>query len=72
MPIDQQDHIVTLCKEVIEPMGIKCSECGASPDELFVFYTLRGTNRRTHNGSFCNKLCHDRFHQLAPRPVAAP
>lgn len=65
----KQDHTVTLGKEIVQAFGIKCSECDAAPDELLVFYTMRGQHRRTHNGSFCSKLCHDRFHGLKPRPA---
>lgn len=66
---DSGDHIVTLCKETIDGMGVPCSECEATPAKLLVFYTLRGPHRRTHNGSFCSKTCHDIFHQLRPRPA---
>jgi hypothetical protein len=68
--IDRYDHTVILGKEVVEPMGMKCSECQGTPDELLVFYTMRGSQRRTHNGAFCTKLCHDRFHGLKPRKTA--
>ena len=70
MPLDRDDHAIVLCKEVIEPMGIKCSECEGSPSELYVFYTMRGSRRRTHNGAFCSKKCHDIFHGLKPRKTA--
>jgi hypothetical protein len=64
---DRTDHLVSLHKETIDAMGVTCSECGRPGDKLLVFYTLRGGNRRTHNGSFCSKHCHDVFHGLKPR-----
>lgn len=62
-----QDHLVTLHEETIDAMGVTCSECEAAPKQLLVFYTMRGPNRRTHNGQFCSKRCHDIFHGLKPR-----
>lgn len=59
--------IVRLERETIDAMGVRCSECDAAPKQLLVFYTMRGSNRRTHNGSFCSKMCHDTFHGLRPR-----
>ena len=58
---------VKLERETIDAYGVTCSECDAAPKKLVVFYTMRGSNRRTHNGQFCSKLCHDRFHGLKPR-----
>ena len=66
-PVERNDHLVTLHDETIDAMGVTCSECEAAPKELLVFYTMRGRNRRTHNGQFCSKHCHDVFHQLKPR-----
>jgi len=60
--------IVTLHRETIDAMGVTCSECGAAPNRLNVFWTERGSNRRTHNGQFCSKRCHDIFHGLKPTP----
>jgi len=59
--------IVTLHRETIDAMGMTCSECGAERKQLYVFYTMRGTRRRTHNGQFCSKKCHDIFDGLKPR-----
>lgn len=65
--IERNDHLVTLQRESIDAMGVSCSECEATPKRLLVFYTMRGNNRRTHNGQFCSQRCHDIFHQLKPR-----
>jgi hypothetical protein len=62
-----QTHLTILRQESIEAMGVPCSECGETPRRLLVFYTARGGQRRTHNGSFCSKQCHDRFHGLRPK-----
>lgn len=62
--------ITELVCEAIDADGQRCSECGdtAPGDKVLIYATLRGTNRRTHNGQFCSKACHDRFHGLAPKP----
>jgi hypothetical protein len=65
--IDRNDHLVVLHHETIESMGVTCSECDEPAKRLLVFYSMRGGHRRTHNGSFCSKRCHDIFHQLKPR-----
>lgn len=55
-------------REVIDAYGQTCSWCGGvrRSGKLFVYYTERdgsgGRNRRTHNGQFCSKSCHDSFH----------
>jgi hypothetical protein len=66
--IERNDHLVTLHRETIDAMGVTCSECDAATKKLFVYYTMRGSKRRTHNGQFCSKGCHDVFHGLKPRP----
>ena len=68
--IERNDHLVTLQHETIDAMGVTCSECGKAAKKLLVFYTMRGSNRRTHNGQFCSKRCHDIFHGLKPRASA--
>jgi hypothetical protein len=60
--------LTILRQESIEAMGVPCSECGNDAKRLLVFYTMRGGHRRTHNGQFCSKRCHDVFHQLRARP----
>jgi hypothetical protein len=63
---------VTLHRETIDAMGMTCSECDVTDmtnKKLYVFYTMRGNKRRTHNGQFCSKRCHDIFHGLKPRPA---
>lgn len=65
--IPNTDHLVTLHCEPIDAMGKACSECGARPDRLLVYSTLRGQKSRTHRGQFCGKLCHDIFHGLQPK-----
>jgi hypothetical protein len=61
--------ITELICETIEADGMRCSECGdtAPGDKLLIYVTKRGANRRTHNGQFCSRPCHDRFHGLAPQ-----
>jgi len=59
--------IVELHRETIDAYGVTCSECDKGKKKLIVFYTMRGANRRTHNGQFCSKLCHDRYHGLRPK-----
>lgn len=68
-PKPKCDHSVTLGKETVASMGMKCSECSGAPEHLLVFFTMRGRQQRPHTGSFCSQLCHDRFHGLKPRPV---
>ena len=68
--IVRSDHLVELQFERIDAMGVTCSECEAAPKRLLIFYTMRGTKRRTHNGQFCTKNCHDVFHGLKPRKDA--
>lgn len=67
--IERTDHLTKLSCETVEAMGVTCSECGgtARGDTLQVYATVRGRRVRTHNGSFCSKLCHDIFHGLRPR-----
>ncbi len=53
-----------LHKEVIDDYGNTCSWCGIrrKDGKLFVYYTERDSGvRRTHNGSFCSKSCHDAY-----------
>lgn len=67
--IERTDHLTELDVEAIEHDGMRCSECGdlGPNDKLLIYATLRGQQRRTHNGQFCSKLCHDIFHGLKPR-----
>jgi hypothetical protein len=69
MPIERTDHLTELQYETVDADGVRCSECGgvAKHNKLLIYATVRGTKRRTHNGSFCSKLCHDIFHGLKPR-----
>lgn len=57
-----------LTVEKIDAMGMHCSECGdtAQGDTLLIYTTRVGNRVRTHNGHFCSKVCHDRYHGLAP------
>jgi hypothetical protein len=65
----QSDHLTELTSESIDADGMHCSECGetAAGDKLVIYATRRGNNVRTHNGQFCSKFCHDRFHGLRPK-----
>lgn len=49
--------------------GEKCTECrrDAPAGKLLVFVTRIGNKHRPHDGWFCSKVCHDRYHGLAPR-----
>ncbi len=56
-----------LHREVIDSYGSDCSWCGQTRKggKLYVYYTERDglqNNRRTHNGAFCCKGCHDAYH----------
>lgn len=56
-----------LHKEIIDASGCTCSWCGSNREDgkLYVYYTERDgirPNRRTHNGAFCCKSCHDSYH----------
>lgn len=54
-----------LHREVIDANGVTCTWCGSSRKDkkLFVYFTERDSGgRRTHNGSFCSKQCHDSYH----------
>jgi hypothetical protein len=55
-------------RETMEAMGQSCTECGGlnGKGKLFVYYTIRVaarpfSSRRTHNGAFCSKKCHDAY-----------
>ena len=52
--------------EAIDADGQRCSECGetAPGDKVLIYATVRGGRRRTHNGQFCSRVCHDRFNGL--------
>jgi hypothetical protein len=71
--IEKSSPFVILRHESIEAMGMTCSECDTpGAKRLLVFYTMRGGSRRTHNGQFCSKRCHDIFHKLKRPPVGRP
>lgn len=56
--------------ERIDADGYHCAECGDPPDDdgMLVQYTTKiGMRARIHDGLFCSKLCHDRYHGLAPK-----
>ena len=55
--------------ERAEPEGYRCSECGErdSRTPLFKYATQIGRRMREHDGLFCSKDCHDRFHGLRRR-----
>lgn len=57
-----------LHRESIKAYGQECSWCGSSRSDgtLYVYYTERDgirANRRTHNGQFCSKPCHDSYNE---------
>lgn len=62
-------------RETIDGMGVTCSQCDQTDlthgGKLYVYYTIRDGRRRTHNGSFCSKHCHDVFHGLRPARKSA-
>ena len=70
--VEKTDHLTELKVETIDAMGMVCSQCGnvATGDKLNIYATVRGAIRRTHNGEFCSKLCHDIFHGLKPAKAA--
>lgn len=46
----------------------RCSECCEHGGGVLLRYATRiGTRVREHDGLFCSKACHDRFHGLMPR-----
>jgi hypothetical protein len=69
--IERTDHLVELICEAIDADGHRCPECAdtAPGDKLLVFSTVRGARVRQHDGAFCSKLCHDRWHRLKPRQL---
>jgi hypothetical protein len=59
-----------LTVERVDADGYRCSECGDAGDrndQLLRYATQIGTRVRVHDGLFCSKACHDRFHGLRPR-----
>jgi hypothetical protein len=68
-PRDNSGLFTKLTYEKVAANGQTCSECGnVGPDDtLSVYTTWRGNRPRQHSGQFCSKLCHDRYHGLAPR-----
>jgi len=70
--IERTDHLTKLVCESVEAGRDRCSECGdvGPKGMLFIYATERGARRRVHDGTFCSKLCHDRFHGLAPKRKA--
>jgi hypothetical protein len=69
--IERSDHLTELVSEAVDANGVRCSECGdtAPGNKLLIYATVRGAKRRTHNGAFCSKFCHDVFHGLMPRKI---
>ena len=65
---DQTHTVTKQSRYAIEAMGMPCSECGETPNRLWVYYTMRGNNRRTHNGQFCSGICHNIYHKLIKKP----
>lgn len=60
---------VLVC-ESIDADGQHCAECGDEADrkgQLLQYATQIGARVRVHDGLFCTKDCHDRWHGLAPR-----
>lgn len=56
--------------EKVDANGYHCAECGDPADSnghLLAYATVIGNRTRLHDGMFCSKECHDRFHGLAPR-----
>lgn len=56
--------------EAVEPdFATRCSECGDTgpAGRLFKYSTVRGARSRPHDGLFCSRECHDRWHGLMKR-----
>jgi hypothetical protein len=59
-----------LTSERVDAAGYHCAECNESPDDhgmLLQYATQIGARVRTHDGLFCSKDCHDRWHGLQPK-----
>jgi hypothetical protein len=72
MRIEQNDHLTELIVEEVDAADMQprhCLECGGtgSHDKLLQFFTQRGRQSRQHDGAFCSKDCHDRYHGLRPQ-----
>lgn len=66
--IDIDTLTTTLICEPVDAEGHRCAECGDKPETLLRFFTTRGNSyRREHDGLFCSKDCHDRWHGLKAR-----
>jgi hypothetical protein len=67
--VQRTDHLTELLVQAIDADGTRCSECKdpGLDDKLLMYATKAGGRTRIHNGLFCSKACHDRFHGLAPR-----
>jgi hypothetical protein len=62
--------LTVLTAERVDADGYHCSECGDPADrngKLLRYCTQIGARSRPHDGLFCSKGCHDRFHGLAPK-----
>jgi hypothetical protein len=56
--------------ERVDADGYHCAECHEAADrngQLLQYATRIGHHVRVHDGLFCSKDCHDRYHGLAPR-----
>jgi len=54
----------------VDADGAHCAECGDEADSrgrLLIFATRIGARIRVHDGMFCSKDCHDRWHGLKPK-----
>ena len=69
MSVVRTDHLTELACETIDAEGHHCWECHdtAPGDRLLAFFTQRGAKARQHDGLFCSKDCHDRYHGLKPK-----
>lgn len=51
----------------VDAEGSRCAECGDEADSqgrLLIFATRIGARIRVHEGMFCSRDCHDRWHGL--------
>jgi len=59
-----------LTTERVDADGTRCAECLDPADRdgmLLQFATKIGARSRIHDGLFCSKDCHDRYHGLKPK-----
>lgn len=68
--IPRSTGLSVLTCERVDAGGYHCAECGDPADDnghLLRFATQIGRRVREHDGIFCSKDCHDRYHGLKPK-----